>query len=83
MLTRGAHEGGVDAESMDERKISQIVGRMYSSLHPPTSGEGFDEVLRIDDRESAKAALRRIWEVAGQGQGMPLSDTGGYGGDGV
>ena len=47
VLTRGAHEGGVDANSMGEDKISQIVRRMHGSLTLPAADEGFDEIYVV------------------------------------
>ena len=48
VLARVAHEGGVDAESMSEEKLSSIVERMQRDLRPPHVSEGFDAVLRLD-----------------------------------
>lgn len=64
VLGRGAHEGGVDTDSMSEEKIAEIVGRMHSSMRPPAKLEGFDERLLVSSSAQRDAALQRIWSLA-------------------
>ena len=64
ILARGVHEGGVDAESMDEEKIAKIIARMHGSLRLPEPEEGFDEVLRASGRDELKAILRKLWSMS-------------------
>ena len=67
ILARGPHEGGVDAMSMGERKISSIVARMDGDLRLPALSEGFDEILHVppgDEEDCRMLVLARIWALA-------------------
>ena len=64
ILGRRTHEGGVDAASMSEAKIADIIHRMHSSLVPPTAAEGFDEVLLVEEDADRPLALERIWALS-------------------
>ena len=65
VVSRGAHEGGVDVENMSVSKITSIVKRMQSELRPPQLSEGFDEVLRMEPgRSGMQAVLERVWTLA-------------------
>ena len=79
VLNRDAHEGGVDAFSMTDEKIEEIVARMHGSMRPPQRREGFDEVLQVATSSAGttssrglmcrEAAVRRIHAIAaGEGQ---------------
>lgn len=69
VLNRGAHEGGVDTLSMSDQKIAGIVARMQDDLRPPSTAEGFDEVLRLSAEESNglshTAIVDRVLALAG------------------
>mmetsp|Transcript_38441 Transcript_38441/g.63701 ORF Transcript_38441/g.63701 Transcript_38441/m.63701 type:complete len:199 (-) Transcript_38441:322-918(-) len=65
VLGRLTHEGGVDSDSMSERKIRSIIARMYNDLCPPQLVEGFDEVhvCRSDEPEFSERARGRLGDL--------------------
>ena len=66
VLSRGAHEGGVDTAKMSKSKIASIVMRMQGDLRLPQTSEGFDEVLHVTpgDEQRRAEVLARIWALA-------------------